>query len=252
MIRALVVDDERLARDEMTFLLSRLDDIELAGEAANGETALDMVSRERIDVVLLDIEMPNMNGFQFVEQLLEEDHVPDIIFVTAYDEYAVRAFEVNALDYLLKPVDENRLKVALDRVQTDNGDVREQLAGLVQSLSEQSPSLPPKIAVKKGDRHILLAPSQITHCYILDGVVFVATAEIKGITQHRTLEELEADLDSTVFWRVHRSYVVNISHVMEIIPWQSGTYRLRLDDTEGTLVPLSRAQARRIRQILKW
>ena len=251
-IRVLVVDDERLARDEMTFLLGKLDYVDVVAEATDGEQALALIREHSPDVVLLDVEMPELDGFGVIERMVEEEHVPQVVFVTAYDEYAVQAFEVQALDYILKPVDERRLEEALSRVRSPGEETREQLAALVGIASGQRGALPPRLAVRKGDRYILVNPSDITHCYILDGVVFVVAGQTKGMTQHRTLEELEKDLDGTVFWRVHRGYIANVNHVAEVIPWQNGTYRLRLDDAEGTLVPLSRAQARRIRRILKW
>jgi len=258
MIETLIVDDEKLARDEVRFLLERHNDVLVVGEAASAHEALALMREHVPDLMLLDIQMPGMNGFELVELLGEEDLLPYIIFITAYDEYAIQAFEVNAVDYVLKPVDEDRLAQSLDRVRKQlssrtlaDGD----LLRLVRQLREGAApdtQRPPKLPVRKGDRYLLVDPSDVTHGYIIDGVVFLVTSAFTGITSHRTLEELERDLDGRVFWRVHRSHIVNIDHVTEVIPWQSGTYRLRLDDEKKTLVPLSRAQAKRLRKVLRW
>ncbi len=252
MIRVLVVDDEKLARDEMRFLLARHEDVEVVGEAENGTRAVEMAKEYEPDLVLLDIQMPGMDGFEVVEHLGDMDILPHIVFVTAYDEHAVRAFEVSALDYLMKPLEERRLAAALERVRKQQSAANETPAGPAPQDSDGTPRRPPKLSIRKNNRFVVVDPSEITHGYIMDGVVFLATFAVTGVTNHRTLEELEEDLPGADFWRVHRSYVVNINHVVEIIPWQSGTYRLRLDDDEGTLVPLSRAQARRMRKVLKW
>lgn len=251
MIRVLIVDDEELAREEMRFLLGQYDDIEVVAEAVDGAEAVRKAEDLEPDLMLLDVQMPGMDGFEVLERLGEMEIMPHIVFVTAYDEYAVQAFEVSALDYLMKPVAQERLNAALGRVRRQRSRDRGDLSQMADNATETRVR-PPKLSIRKGDRFIVTDPKDITHGYIMDGVVFVATDKIAGITNHRTLEDLEDDLPEADFWRVHRSYVVNLNHVVEVIPWQSGTYRLRLDDEEGTLVPLSRAQARKMRKVLKW
>lgn len=257
MISVLIVDDEKPAREEMRYLLDKHGDVEIIGEAGSVQEALGLVHERMPDLVMLDIQMPGTNGFQFVEHLSDEDILPAIVFVTAYDDFAVHAFEISATDYLLKPVDEERLAESLDRVRKNlkPSISQEELLRLVRQLEGGAPARsdrPPRLSVRKGDRFLLVDPAEVTHGYILDGVVFLATPKFIGMTAHRTLEELEADLDPRTFWRVHRSYVVNLSHVIEVIPGQSGTYRLRIDDEKKTLVPLSRAQAKRLRKVLRW
>lgn len=258
MINALIVDDEKLARDELRYLLGKHDDVRVLGEAESGHEALDLIRAQMPDLVLLDIQMPGMNGFELVERLNEEDMVPAIVFVTAYDEFAVRAFEISAVDYLLKPVDEERLAQSLNRVRKQlvpSSLSQEELLRLVRNLGNGVPASgerPPRLSVRKGDRYLLVDPAEVTHGYIVDGVVFLATPKFTGMTMHRTLEELENDLDPRMFCRAHRSYIVNINHVAEVIPWQSGTYRLRLDDEKKTILPLSRSQAKRLRKVLRW
>jgi two-component system, LytTR family, response regulator LytT len=260
MISTLIVDDEKPARDEIRYLLGQHDDVEIVGEAANGDAAIAMVHDLKPDLVVLDIHMPGKNGFDVAEAsaAVAATAMPHVIFVTAYDQYAIRAFEVNAVDYVLKPVDERRLASSLERLRqriaagTESGD---DIAKLLQTIRAADTGLnqrPPRLSVRKGDRYLLVDPADATHAHILDGVVFLATAEFEGVTIYRTLEELEQDLDPMVFWRVHRGHVVNIDHVDEIIPAQNGTYRMRLDDASKTVVPLSRAQAKRLRKVLRW
>lgn len=259
MINALIVDDEKLAREEMRYLLGKHEDVRVLGEAGSVEEALALAEGQMPDLVILDIHMPGMNGFHLVERLQEGQNPPAIVFVTAYDEFAVQAFDISATDYLLKPVEEERLAESLERVRRQREQATVTGEGLLRIMRQFGNSVPGpsqerplRLSVKKGDRYFLIDPAGITHCYIIDGVVFIATAKFTGVTAHRTLEELEADLDPNVFWRVHRSYIVNINHVVEVIPGQSGTYRLRLDDEKKTLVPLSRAQAKRLRKALRW
>jgi DNA-binding LytR/AlgR family response regulator len=259
MITALIVDDEKLARDELRYLLGKHDDVRVLGEAANVQEALACVANEVPDLVLLDIQMPGATGFELVERLSEQERTPQVIFVTAYDEYAVRAFEISATDYLLKPVDEERLAESLERVRRSAGAdtaSREELLRLLRQLGEEASkgrqTRPPRLSVRKGDRYILVDPSEVTHAYIVEGVVFVATPRFTGMTAHRTLDDLENDLDPHAFRRVHRSYIVNINHVSEVIPGPNGTYRLRCDDEKKTVVPLSRAQAKQLRKLLRW
>jgi two-component system, LytTR family, response regulator LytT len=248
----MIVDDEKLARSEMRYLLEAHDDITVIGEASNGQEAVESAELLTPDLLLLDVQMPGMSGFEVVNELADRDALPFVVFVTAYDEYAVKAFEVSAVDYVLKPVEDDRLAIALDRVRSRTAPSGDELVSMLRTISRSHNDLPPKISVRKGDRYLLLNPADITHCHILDGVVFVSTRTASGITTHRTLDELHADLDPEVFWRVHRGHIVNINHVTEIVPAQSGTYRLRIDGGDQTEVPLSRAQARRLRRVLRW
>ncbi len=258
MITTLIVDDEAPARDEIRFLLGQHDDVEIVGEAPGGDVAIAMTKQLEPDLLVLDIQMPGVNGFDVVENLSKESVLPNVIFVTAYDQYAIRAFEIDAVDYLLKPVDERRLSSSLERLRermaaggNSQADLPE-LARAVGSDDTVAHSRPPRLSVRKGNRYLLLDPADATYAYILDGVVFLATAEFSGVTTYRTLEELQQDLDPVVFWRVHRGYIVNIDHVDEIVPWRNGTYRMTLDDQKRTVVPLSRAQAKKLRKVLRW
>jgi two-component system, LytTR family, response regulator LytT len=260
MMRVIIVDDEKTARDEIRDLLSRSPNVDVIDEANDGDAAFKLIQRLSPDLVILNAKTPTDIGLHLAEKMHEEGIRSHVIFITTSDKYAVRAFELNAVDYLMKPVTPERMAQSLDRV-WDRLAVECLGTGTFQELSKHLRASggiqaahvrPPKISIRKGDRVFLIDPADVTHGYILDGVVFLATAETTGLTSHRTLDELERDVDPERFWRVHRSYIVNIDHVTEVIPWQSGTYRLRLDDPEGTLVPLSRVQAKRMRRVMRW
>jgi len=250
----LIADDEQLAREELHFLLRDMPEVEIVGDARNGLEAVELTRKLCPDIVLLDIQMPGLDGFQVVGRLLSGAHLPHIIFVTAYDEYALRAFEVNATDYLLKPVDQSRLEVAIrraiDRIETAVH-VDQKLQALLDTVRGDLQYVS-RLPVQKGKHYVLLDAEDILYAHVLDGVVSVVTDEIEGLAKHRTLDELESDLDPRSFRRVHRSYLANINRIAEIIPRLGGTYWLRMDDTKGTQIPLSRSQARELRKVLRW
>lgn len=257
-IRTLIVDDEQLAREELAFLLSSFPNIQVIGQARNGPEGVNLIARLKPDLVLLDIQMPGLDGFGVARQILAQSHAPHIVFVTAYDQYALQAFEVSALDYLLKPIDKGKLARAIQRAR-EHIEMQTSIVGrleeLLHALPEAStPSSRPlsRLPVRKDERLILVDVEDVVYAYIDHGVIHVVTEDLKGMTSYRTLEELKADLDAETFVRTHRSYIVNIQRVQEIIPWFAGTYRLKMDDPQGSEIPLSRAQAKRLRSILKW
>lgn len=256
-IRTVIVDDEPLALEELAFQLASVEDVAVIGKGSNGLQAVDLIERLKPDLVMLDIQMPGLDGFQVVRKVTEAGgDVPKIVFITAYDQYALKAFEVNAVDYLLKPVDEQLLERAVQRVREDHPaveDVRDQLEKLLRTvdLSRNRPKSN-RISIKRDSRIILTDVADVVYAYIEEGVVSVVTDTSEGMTSYRTLEDLEKDLDPQTFWRVHRGYIANIDRVSEVVPWFSGTYRLVMDDEAKHEVPLSRAQAKRLRQVLKW
>ena len=206
---------------------------------------------------MLDIQMPGLDGFQVVRKVADDGSVmPNVVFITAYDQYALKAFEVNAVDYLLKPIDNAHLDRAIQRIRErppSPVDVREQLEEVLKSMDlAPQPAKSNRISIKKDSRIILTDVAYIVYAHIEEGVVFVTTDTGEGMTSYRTLEELEQDLNPQTFWRVHRGYIANIDKVSEVIPWFSGTYKLVMDDDARHEVPLSRLQAKRLRKILKW
>jgi two-component system, LytTR family, response regulator len=281
MIKALIVDDEQLARDELQYLLGSIDDVEVVAQGKNGIEAIALVPRLEPDVLFLDVQMPGLDGFAVLRKLLEKtgpETLPQIIFATAFDKYAVRAFEVNAVDYLLKPFDRSRLEQALERVRArlqspaQNGVQsshdpqassfrapslsREQVESLIRLIEQQSGSAPTngrssKIVVQAGTRMLLVDQKELCFAAIDEGVISVSTPTIEGQSKCRTLEELLELLDPQVFWRAHRSYVVNINHIKEVVPWFKSSYQLRMNDRKNTEIPVSRAQTRRLRELFK-
>jgi two-component system, LytTR family, response regulator LytT len=258
-LRAVLVDDEQLARDELGYLLGRVGGIEVIGQAGNGVEALTTIERLRPDVVFLDVQMPGLTGFEVARRMLDTETPAHIIFVTAYDQHAIEAFEVNAVDYLLKPVDQARLELALQRarrrVATDRpldagGSINDQLEKIVQLVADRQ-SRRERLAIKVGERFLLVQAEDIIHASLVDDGIAVVTSQHAGTSNYRTLDELQARLDPTVFWRVHRSHLVNINKIKEIVPWFSRNYILRMKDEKATEIPVSRTQTRRLREYLK-
>jgi DNA-binding LytR/AlgR family response regulator len=253
-IRTVFADDEKLAREEIGYLLQSVPDVEVVGEAGNGVDAFHLIEKERPDLVLLDVKMPGLDGFQLVREMRTLDHPPHVVFVTAYDRYALQAFEVSALDYLLKPVSLERLQQAIDKVR----DTREPQANLGDKLSALLSALPArgrrlsKIPVRRRKHLLLVDVADVLYSYVKDGLVFIVTGEAQDLVAYRTLEEFAQELDPDVFHRVHRSYLANVNHIREIIPLPSGNYELMLGDPAATRIPLSRQHAKELRRIYKW
>ncbi|MGD8397338.1 MAG: LytTR family DNA-binding domain-containing protein [Anaerolineae bacterium] len=247
-LRVLIVDDEAPARDRLRRLLSSMEQIEIVGEAEDGARAVEAIGRLAPDLVLLDVQMPGLDGFGVVEAL---EDPPAVIFVTAYDEYAIRAFEVHALDYLLKPFARERLEEAIHRARealAESQDLAAQLRPLLESLAAEGRSLD-RLAVRDRDRIRVLDASEVDWIGIEYAQVVVHVGECAYPVRH-TLAELETRLDPKRFFRAHRSAIVNLDRVQEIIPWFKGGHILRL--TTGAEVDLSRARARALRKILGW
>jgi len=261
-LRTVLVDDEQLARDELSYLLSRIDGIEVVGQAGDGVEALATIKRLQPDVVFLDIQMPGLTGFEVARRMIDHQLSSHIIFVTAFDQHAIEAFEVNAVDYLLKPVDPTRLETALQRAQkritserpaADSDGVPPMAADLerIVQLVTELQSRRERLAIKVGDRFLLVQAEEILFASLADEAIRVVTSQYAGTSNYRTLDELQARLDPTVFWRVHRSHLVNINKIKEIVPWFSRNYILRMKDEKATEIPVSRTQTRRLREYLK-
>jgi two-component system, LytTR family, response regulator LytT len=261
-LRALVVDDEQLAREELSYLLAQVGGVSVVGEATNGIEAIGLIEDLTPDVVFLDVQMPGMNGFEVARQCLSRQAAgslqgSEIVFVTAYDQYAIEGFQVNAVDYLLKPVDAHRLEQALQRtrrrLQSDrpapavaNGE----LERIVKLVTERQ-SRRERLAVKVGERFMLVDADDLIFASLADDVITVVTSSLTGTSNYRTLDELQAHLDPAVFWRVHRSYLVNINKIKEIVPWFSRNYILKMNDGKTSEIPVSRSQTKRLREYLR-
>jgi len=225
--RCLIVDDEDLARQQITRLLAAQPNFQVIGEARNGVEALELIPELKPEVVFLDIEMPGLNGFDMLAQLRES---PLIVFATAYDEFAIRAFDANAIDYLLKPIQSARLAQALEKVQTNLLRSSDQYqASLSATLATLRPGPPAKLAGRRGKRIVLLSPKEIIYAAIEDKLVFLYTEAERYLTD-RTIVELDQLLTPAGFFRISRAAVVNLEHARELLPWFSGTWRLKLSN----------------------
>jgi two-component system LytT family response regulator/two-component system response regulator LytT len=259
VIRALVVDDEQLAREELCFLLGEVGGVEIAGQAADGVEALRLAGHLRPDLIFLDVQMPGLTGFEVARRLIEADVTAQLVFVTAFDQYAIDAFGVNAVDYVLKPVDADRLEQTLDRVRgriasrppsqqmpLSPEDLERVLAAINARQNRRD-----QLAIRVGERFVLVQADEVVHASLTDETISVVTTSVTGTSNYRTLDELQARLDPAVFWRVHRSHLVNITKIKEIVPWFSRNYLLKMKDPKGTEIPVSRSQTRRLREYLQ-
>ena len=298
LLTALIIDDEPLARQELQYLLDAAGDVSVLAQGTNGIEAVDLIRTHRPDVIFLDVRMPGLDGFAVLKKVLALDRkmkMPQVVFATAFDQYAVKAFEVNAVDYLLKPFDSKRVQRTLEKVrervsigteaaeavngggaggETGTGRVSSRVAGaeakldaLLRMVEEQaamvsggsssmaSPSgsagiaRSGKVVVRAQNRLLLVDQRDLCFATIEEGRISVVTKALEGDSNCRTLEELTDQLDQEHFWRVHRSFVVNIQHIREVVPWFKSSYQLRMDDRKQTEVPVSRSQTKRLRQL---
>ncbi len=252
-LRALVVDDEQLARDELCFLLQQVEGVALVGQASNGIEAIEAVGRLRPDVLFLDVQMPGASGFEVARELSARGAPVHIVFVTAFDQYALEAFEVNAIDYLLKPVEPGRLDQAIQRARRradTDAPLNEHLEKIVKLVGDPQRRRG-QIAVKVGERFLLVQTDEVIYASLNGDTISIVTGQVAGTSNYRTLDELQASLDPNVFWRVHRSHLVNINKIKEIVPWFSRNYILRMKDGKATEIPVSRSQTKRLRDYLK-
>lgn len=257
-LKTLIVDDEYPARQELRYALNGFDNIEIVGEATNAQEAMTLIKALDYHVLFLDISMPGMNGLELGAAIQELPNQPRVIFVTAYDEYALQAFEVNAIDYVLKPVEPGRLKKAIDKViksyqESPDADVsgagkNGQPAG-GKAEADLTRIKIDRIPAEKQGKTVLISESDIFYAFTEKDYIYVKTFDDKLMTRF-TLKELESRLDPAVFFRTHRCYLANLHKVKEIIPFFNGTYNLVVDDKEKSEVPVSRAQARKLRKIL--
>jgi two-component system response regulator LytT len=248
VLTAMIADDEKLAQDELAYLLKDFDDIEIAGTAGNGIEALDLVQKLEPDLVFLDVQMPGLDGLAVVRKLREKNiELPHIIFTTAFDQYAVEAFRLEAMDYLLKPIERGRLEETLDRV-------RRIVLDRQKATLPESPRLSPqrtKLLVRNGNRNFIADAQDLVYATIDNGLITLVTTALEGHSNYKTIEELQASLDRDVFWRVHRSYLININRIREVVPWFKSSFQLRMDDKKQTEIPVSRVQTKRLRELFK-
>ncbi len=254
-LSAVIVDDEQLARDELAFLLKDVGDVDVVAQGKNGVEAINLIREYNPDLVFLDVQMPGLDGFGVIKKLLDRKlPLPKIVFATAFDQYAVKAFEVNAVDYLLKPFDKKRVaqsvQKARSKIESQNpaGDKFETLVRMLESQKSQTS----KLLLKAAGRLFLVNQKDICFASIEDGIITVVCSGpngIEGQSNCRTLEELLDSLDQNLFWRAHRSFLVNTNRIKEVVPWFKSSYQLRMDDKKQTEIPVSRAQTKRLREL---
>lgn len=234
MLKALVVDDEAPARSELRYLLGEAGGVEVVGEASNTIEALQLIKAIPYDVIFLDINMPGLSGVQLAEVLAGLARPPAIIFVTAHGEYAVKAFEVNATDYLVKPVDLDRLKSAISRLVP---------------AADATPARVERIPVEKAGRKLLVGVADILYVMAKDDYSYLYTESDRYLSTI-SLAQLEAKLDTVGFFRIHRRYLVNLARVKEVVPMYGGTLLLTLIDEAATQIPVSRRRVPALKKAL--
>jgi two-component system LytT family response regulator len=246
-IRAVLVDDEQLALRRLARLLEENGRVTIAGSFSDPVAAADFLDRDRVDVVFLDIEMPEMNGFELLARVAAP---PPVIFTTAYDQYALRAFEVNSIDYLLKPIEARQLERAvakLERLRTPSP--QPDWRALAGWLAAAAPGFPRRITSRVGDRTHFIDLTHVTHFVAADKVTYAVSKARREIVDH-TLAELEQKLDPAQFVRIHRAVLVNITFVEEIEQRAGGRAQVRLRDGNGTQLPLARDRLRALKERL--
>lgn len=253
-LSVLIVDDEQLARDELAYLLQSVEDLDVVAQGKNGLEAINLVKEFAPDIVFLDVQMPGLDGFGVIKKLLEKKiPLPQFIFATAFDQYAVKAFEVNAVDYVLKPFDKKRVVQAIEKARLKIQPAEtptERIESLLKTLESQK-TQSKKVLLKAAGRLFLVDQKDICYASIEDGVITVVAHNMEGQSNCRTLEELLDSLDASMFWRAHRSYLVNINRIKEVVPWFKSSYQIRMDDKKQTEIPVSRAQTRRLRELFR-
>jgi two-component system LytT family response regulator/two-component system response regulator LytT len=249
-LTAIVVDDERLACEEISYLLKEFPGVEIIGTGRNGLEALRLIEKLEPDLAILDVQMPGLDGLGVIRKAKEKGlHLPYFVLATAFDQYAVQAFRLQALDYLLKPVEKDRLAETIDRVRRALEEKQKPESS--EPLPARAFAQRTKLLVRSANRNFIVDAQDVVYATIDNGVITIATASVEGQSNYRTIEDLLSNLDPEIFWRVHRSYLVNINRIKEVIPWFKSSYQLRMDDKKQTEIPVSRVQTKRLRELLK-
>jgi DNA-binding LytR/AlgR family response regulator len=256
MLKVFIVDDETPARAELRYLLEQFADVQVIGEAASGEEAIEIIPEVEPDAVFLDIHLHDRDGVDVAQELFESTvHPPIIIFASAYEIHAVRAFELEAVDYIVKPFSEHRLAKTMNRVrkllaqrtQTRSLMIEERISTLLQTvLSDQQPR---RIPVEKNGKILLIDPNEIVFATV-EGRYATIYTELEQYTTSFTLQELESRLSAHQFFRTHRAYIVNLSRTAELVPWFKGAVHLIMQDRRKTEVPVSRSAVKEVKRRL--
>jgi len=247
-IRVMIAEDEFMARKELLYLLKNEKGIILTSHAETGEQLIELYSQHKPDVIFLDVEMPGLTGIEAARYIMKQEFekMPLFVFTTAYDEYAMDAFEVEAVDYLLKPYDETRFRRTMSRVRKS----LENRSNSSNPIEKKVQATTSKLLIDDGERMVVVSPESIYYAVPNKPFLEIHT-EDKVIMSRMTLQELEDQLMGHSFFRAHRSYLVNLDHVLEITPWFNGTSNLTLKDKKQTKIPVSRSASKTIFEIFK-
>ena len=250
-LRVYLVDDEPLALKRLARLLKATGKVQVVGSTCDAYSALDFLSGESVDALFLDIQMPELNGFELLSRLETQ---PLVVFTTAFDQYALRAFEVNSIDYLLKPIESEQLDRALSKIERLRGagprqDVRAVIERLAAALRSGKANYPDKIASRSGERIWFIELSKVSHFVAKDKLTYAVTAEKSYVIDY-TIAELEEKLDPNQFLRIHRSTLLNLSHVQEVNSWFAGGVVVRLMDEKRTELTVARDRVRSLKERL--
>jgi two-component system LytT family response regulator/two-component system response regulator LytT len=245
-IPTVIADDEAPALDELLYMLKAYPEIDVVGTARNGLEAVERIEALEPDLVFLDVQMPGLDGLGVINKLRQgRAPMPAFVLCTAYEQYALEAFKLEALDYLLKPVEAGRLALTVERVK------RAMLEPEAETASPPLAAPRTKLLVRSAGRNLIVDASDVVFARIEDGLITVVTTTVEGQANHRTIEELQSSLDPASFWRAHRSYLVNVNRIREVVPWFKSSFQLRMDDRKGTEIPVSRVQTKRLREMFR-
>lgn len=251
-LRCVIVEDEIPAAEELNYIISQYDFVKVEGIAHDGERGMEIIKDKKPDAVFMDINMPLQNGIKLASLVKELDSSIEIIFVTAYEEYAIKAFEVDALDYILKPFEEKRIDVTINRLicklksrSIDNEKLPNIIHEIINKMDKEE-KLVRKIPCERNGKIILVDVKDIYFCYIEDEKTYVKTKDDSHLVGY-TLYQIE---EKTNFFRAHRSYLVNMDNIKELYSWFNGTYKLVMNDTQKSEVPISRNNVRKLKELL--
>ena len=251
-VSTLVVDDEPLAREELSYLLKDFPEIEILDSASNGLEALEMIEHLEPELVFLDVQMPGLDGLGLIAKLREKGGpLPHFVLTTAFDQYAIEAFRLHAFDYLLKPIEKERVAETVARVKRMVEEKQLAMEKTPEPSAARHAIQRTKLLVKANNRNLIVDAQDMIYATIDDGLITVVTSQFEGQSNYRTIEELQSNLDPGLFWRVHRSFLVNINKIREVIPWFKSSFQLKMDDKKQTEIPVSRIQTKRLRALLK-
>lgn len=252
VIRAIIIDDEQHAREELEYLLLQHDGVQVVYQTGNSKEVLAAIEQYQPHLVFLDVRMPGIDGLQTAERILESQYSPLIVFATAHEEFAVKAFEINAVDYLLKPFSAKRVNRCIERIRTLLGGVvqvdQRRLDAMISFIASVNPRR--RLAIELNGKSVIIDEKDLVLAYCSEGQL-VIHAQDKRFISNMTLQDLQLKLDDTLFFRSHRAYLINVEKIREVIPWFNGTYNLVLEGLPNMEIPVSRQHAPKLKKMFE-